>query len=166
MRPSPCAVASPEPDPFGLLLEQVERELDFFPRLHWSLREEIRQEIGLWLVRKRRVLDLQTSPRAFAAALVRQFLRPENLRRWAVEEMIEEVAARRHSSLRSESGADERLAAAEWLRALAPRDRRLAVRLLSGASWIEACDKENVPAGSRAFRRAGIKAALVGGHEG
>ena len=84
------------------------------------------------------------------------------MRRWRLEERIEPEAALLHSSLRYDSAIDERLAAAEWLKALDPKDRRLAARLLSGDSWIEACDKENAPAGSRAFRRARVVAALIG----
>ena len=144
------------------LVNLVRHELTFHG-LYWSIREEIEQEVALWLVRKWPSLEVPRLPAAFASALVRQFLRPGNMRRWEVEERIVPEAARPHSSLRCDSAADERLAAAEWLRALAPRDRPLATRLLAGDSWIEACDKENVPAGSRAFRRARIKAVLVGG---
>jgi hypothetical protein len=143
------------------LMRLVRDELAFH-RLDWNVREEIEQEIALWLVRKWTSIEVPKLPAAFAAALVRQFLRPDSLKRWRPEERIEPEAALPHSGLRYESASDERLAADEWLKALDPEDRRLAARLLSGDSWIEACDGENVPAGSRAFRRARVIAALVG----
>lgn len=143
------------------LMVLVHRELAF-NRLDWNVREEIEQEIALWLVRKWALIEVPKLPAAFAAALVRRFLRPGSMRRWRLEERIEPEAALLHSSLRYDSAIDERLAAAEWLKALDPKDRRLAARLLSGDSWIEACDKENAPAGSRAFRRARVVAALIG----
>jgi hypothetical protein len=133
-----------------------------FHRLDWTVREEIEQEIALWLVRTWASIEVAKHPAAFAAALVRRFLRPDSLRRWRLEERIEPEAALLHSSLRYDSAVDERLAAAEWLRALDPEDSRLAARLLSGDSLIEACDSEDVPAGSRAFRRTRVVAALVG----
>jgi hypothetical protein len=143
------------------LIRCVRHEL-VFHRLDWNAREEIEQEIALWLVRKWASIDVPRYPAAFAAALVKRFLRPDSLLRWWLEERIEPEAALPYSSLRYASASDERLAAAEWLRALDPKDRRLASRLLLCDSWIEACDKENVPAGSRAFRRAKVVAALVG----
>lgn len=141
------------------LVALVRHEL-MFHGLDWPVREEIEQEIALWLVRKRASFDVTKYPEALAAALVRQFLRPDNLRRWEVEERLTAEAAAPHSSLRCASAGDESLAAAEWLRALAPKDRRIATCLLSGSAWIEACEKENVPPGSRAFRQARIRAAL------
>lgn len=143
------------------LLDCIHDELAFHVGLDWTVREEIEQEIALWLVEKWPSISLPRFPRALAVALVRQFLRPNNARRYEVEQKIVSEAAAPHSILRVTAPADERLAAAEWLRALTPKDRRLAARLLAGASWIQACDEENVPPGSRAFLRARIKAQLV-----
>lgn len=142
------------------LVALVRQEL-MFHGLDWTVREEIEQEIALWLVGKWPSIQVPRLPAAFASALVRQFLRPDNMRRWEIEERVVPEAAGPYSSLRCASADDETLAAAGWLRALAPKDRPLATRLLSGESWIEACDNEKVPAGSRAFRRARIKAGLL-----
>ncbi len=163
MRPIPTrAVAEPGEWPSLVDLMQLVHHEMAFHRLDWNVREEIEQEIALWLVRKWASIEAQKHPAALGSALVKQFLRPDNLRRWSLEDRIEPEAALPYSSQRYDSAPDERLAAAEWLRALDPADRRLASRLLSCDSWLEACDKEKVPAGSRAFRRARVVAALVG----
>lgn len=162
--PVDSAASTEEETPLLGLVALVRHELAFHG-LDWTVREEIEQEIAVWLVRKWPSLELPVFPAALASALVRQFLRPGNVRRWQVEERIVPEAARPHSSLRCDSAAADRLTAAEWLRALEPKDRQLATRLLSGENWIEACEKEDVPAGSRAFRRARIKGILIGARE-
>ena len=159
-----CAAVPPaaypdEESPIVGLVALVRHELAFHG-LDWTVNEEIEQEIALWLVRRWASIEVPVLPAAFASALVGQFLRPDNLGRWEVEELVPLEVAMPYLDARSETPMDEASAAAEWLRALAPKDRPLAGHLLSGDSWIEACEKENVPAGSRDFRRVRIKAAL------
>jgi hypothetical protein len=109
-----------------------------------AVREDVRQEILIWFLTTPR--EFVTVSRALVEKVVRQFLRPNNRRRYRLP-----FAASPSEEPASEN--DDGIARVVCLSTLRGTEQMLVSLILEGATWHEACERLRLPEGSHSYWR-------------
>jgi hypothetical protein len=116
------------------------------------------QDILLWFLGHWALLSESQPIFPLVRAVVGRFLRSKNLRRYETQRLEPAAELESTKSPKVWHEGASRVALREILAALPRRERRLAVLLARGASWIEACSALRIRPGSRSFFRDRMRA--------